>query len=40
MAECTDEDKVIFATNQFRGTSEDWWETDQRIMIASGMEIN
>jgi hypothetical protein len=40
MAECTEEEKVIFATNQFRGAAEDWWDTAQRRMITSGMEMN
>jgi len=39
MADCTDKDKVIFATNQFRGAAKDWWETAQRKMLASGMEM-
>ena len=39
MVDCTDEDKVIFATNQFRGAAEDWWETAQRIMVARDMEM-
>jgi len=30
MSECTEEEKVIFATKQFRGVAEDWWETVQR----------
>jgi len=40
MAECSEEDKVIFATNQFRGAAEDWWESAQRRMIANDMEMN
>ena len=40
MADCTEEDKVIFATNQFRGAAEDWWETAQRRMVANGIEVN
>jgi len=40
MADCTDEGKVIFATNQFRGAAEDWWETTQRRMVSNGIEIN
>jgi hypothetical protein len=40
MAECSEQDKVIFATNQFRGPAEDWWETARRRMVTSGMEIN
>jgi hypothetical protein len=40
MAVCTEEEKVIFATNQFRGPAEDWWETARRRMVNSGMEIN
>jgi hypothetical protein len=40
MADCTEEEKIIFATNQFRGAAEDWWETAQRRMRTSGMEMN
>ena len=40
MAECTEEEKVIFATNQFRGATEDWWESSQRRMVANDMEMN
>jgi hypothetical protein len=39
MADCTKEEKLIFATNQFRGAAEDWWETAKRRMRTSGMEI-
>ena len=34
------EEKVIFATNQFRGAAEDWWETAQRRMVTNGIEMN
>jgi hypothetical protein len=40
MAVCTEEEKVIFVTNQFRGPAEDWWETARRRMVHDGMEIN
>jgi len=40
MAECTEEDKVVFATNQFRGAAKDWWESAQRRMMANDMEMN
>jgi len=40
MADCTEEEKVVFATNQFRGAAEDWWETAQRRMVTDGMEVN
>jgi hypothetical protein len=40
MDDCTEEEKLIFATTQFRGTAEDWWDTAQRCMITDGMEIN
>jgi hypothetical protein len=40
MADCTEEEKVIFATNQFRGTAEDWWDTAQRRMVTNGMGMN
>jgi len=40
MVECTEEEKVVFATNQFRGAAEDWWESAQRRMMASNMEMN
>jgi hypothetical protein len=40
MAECTEEEKVIFATNQFRGAAEDWWDTAQCRMITNGIEMN
>ena len=40
MTDCAEEDKVIFATNQFRGAAEDWWETAQRRMVANGIEVN
>jgi len=40
MADCTEEEKVIFATNQFRGAAEDWWETAQRRIVTDGIEMN
>jgi len=40
MADCTEEEKVVFATNQFRGAAEDWWETAQRRMVTDGIEVN
>jgi len=40
MAECSEEEKEIFATNQFRGAAEDWWEFAQRRMVANDMEMN
>lgn len=30
MAECTDAEKVMYATHQFRGAAEEWWEFAQR----------
>jgi len=38
MAECTEEEKFVFAANQFRGAAEDWWESAQRRMVANDME--
>jgi len=40
MADCNEEEKVIFATNQFRGAAEDWWETAKCRMVTSGKEMN
>ena len=40
MADCTEEEKVVFATNQFRGAAEDWWETAQRRMVTDDIEVN
>jgi len=40
MAECTEEEKVVFTINQFRGAAEDWWESAQRRMVANDMEMN
>ena len=40
MADCTEEEKVVFVTNQFRGAAEDWWETAQRRMVTGGIEVN
>jgi len=37
MVECTEEDKLVFATNQFRGVVEDWWESAQHRMVANDM---
>jgi hypothetical protein len=34
------ENKVIFATNKFRGPAQDWWETAQRRMGTNGTELN
>jgi hypothetical protein len=40
MVHCTEEDKVVFATNQFRGAALDWWETARRRMENNGLELN
>jgi hypothetical protein len=40
LAESSHEYKVIYATNQSRGTTKDWWETYQRRMLAKDVEIN
>jgi len=40
IADCTEEEKVVFATNQFRGAAEDWCETAQRRMVIDGIEVN
>jgi len=40
MADCIKEEKVIFATNQFRGAAEDLWETAQHRMVTDGIEMN
>jgi hypothetical protein len=40
MVNCTEEDKVVFATNQFRGAALDWWETARRRMENNGLELN
>jgi len=40
MAECSEAYKVVYATNQFRGAAEDWWETTQRRIMAKDVEIN
>jgi hypothetical protein len=40
MANCTEEEKVVYATNQFRGAAQDWWETARRRMVTNGLPVN
>ncbi|MCH80451.1 retrotransposon protein, partial [Trifolium medium] len=40
MATCSEEDKVVYATHQFRGAAEDWWEGAKRRMEANEVDVN
>jgi hypothetical protein len=38
MATCSEEDKVVYATHQFIGAAEDWWEGAMRRMEANDID--
>jgi hypothetical protein len=39
MTTCLEEDKVIYATHQFKGAAKDWWKGAKRRMEANDIYL-
>lgn len=39
MANCSEEDKIVYATFQMSGTAEEWWDEAKRHMEANEVTL-